>query len=134
MLKCYFQTGMGAGLVGAALWFGVLGAGAAFAADSAPHVDVTQPHEQMYPESAQAGGEQGTVLVQVYVHPNGRVAKYNLAQSSGFGDLDQAALESVLNWRFIPAMRDGDPVSDWAVVKVVYQLPQATAQPSSPPG
>jgi len=106
----------------------------ASAANSAPHVDVTQPHQQVYPESAQAGGEQGTVLVQVYVHPNGKVAKYNIAQSSGFGDLDQAALQSVLNWRFVPAMRNGDPVSDWAVVKIVYQLPQTTAQNSSPPG
>src|SRR5579862_5478598 len=135
MLKCYFQAGLGTGLVGAAaIWFGVLGTGAASAADSPPHVDVTQPHEQVYPETAQAGGEQGTVLVQVYVHPNGKIAKYNVAQSSGFGDLDAAALQSVLNWRFVPAMRGGDPVSDWAVVKVVYQLPQTTAQNSSPPG
>lgn len=134
MARSYRQIGVVAALCGAAASFAVIGAGAALAADSAPHVDLTQPHTQLYPQSAQVSGEQGTVLVQVYVSPNGRVAKYSVSQSSGFGDLDNAALESVLNWRFVPAMRDGDPVSDWAVVKVVYQLPQAPAQPASPPG
>ena len=131
MAKSFIQTG--AVLVGVAAWFAA-GAGTAVAADTGPHVDLTQPHTQLYPESAQASGEQGTVLVQVYVRPDGKVGKYSVAQSSGFGDLDTAALESVLNWRFVPAMQDGDPVSDWTVVKVVYQLPQTPAQASSPPG
>jgi protein TonB len=121
-------------LFGAAASFAVSATGTALAADTPPHVDVTQPHAQVYPESAQANGEEGTVLVNVYVHPNGKVGKYNLAQSSGFGDLDNAALESVLNWRFVPATRDGDQVSDWTTVKIVYQLPRVPAQPSSPPG
>ena len=107
---------------------------AAVAADMPPHVDLTQPHAQLYPESAQASGEEGTVLVNVYVRPNGKVGKYNVAQSSGFNDLDNAALESILNWRFVPAVRDGDTVSDWAIVKIVYQLPRAPVQPTSPPG
>ena len=46
--------------------------------------------------------------------------------------LDNAAVESVLNWRFIPAMRNGDTVSDWAAVKIVYQLPRLPAQPPAP--
>lgn len=127
MVTSYRQTSVVAALSGAAASFALIGASAAFAADTAPRVDITQPHEQVYPVSAQSSGEQGTVLVQVYVAPNGRVAKYSVAQSSGFGDLDNAALESVLNWRFVPAMRGGDPVSDWTVVKVVYQLPEAPA-------
>ena len=119
---------------GAIASFGIAGVGIAFAAGTPPHVDVTQPHPQLYPESAQASGEEGTVLVDVYVRENGKVGKYNIAQSSGFGDLDNAALQSVLNWRFVPATRDGDTVPDWAVVKVVYQLPHTPVQPSSPPG
>jgi TonB family protein len=109
-------------------------AAAVSAMDAPPRVDATQPHTQLYPESAQASGEQGTVLVDVYVRPNGQIGKYALAQSSGYGDLDNAALQSVLNWRFIPARRNGDTVPDWTIVKIVYQLPPAPAQPSSPPG
>jgi protein TonB len=133
MLNGFLQTGIRAALAGAAASFALSGAGAAVAADTAPHVDLRQPHDQIYPVSAQSSGEQGTVLVQVYVRPDGKVGKYNLAQSSGFGDLDNAALESVLNWRFVPATRNGDPVSDWTIVKVVYQLPPGTAQAKSPP-
>lgn len=133
-MKGFVRTGVGLVLAAAAASFATIGAGVAFAADTAPHVDMMQPHAQLYPVSAQAGGEQGTVLVQVYVRPDGKVGKYTVAQSSGFGDLDNAALESVLNWRFVPAMRDGDPISDWTIVKLVYQLPQMPAQISSPPG
>jgi protein TonB len=74
-----------------------------------------------------AGGEQGMVLVDLYVRPNGRIEKYKVAQSSGFGDLDDAAVEGLLNWHFVPAVRDGDPVSDWTTVRIVFQLPQPPA-------
>jgi TonB family protein len=96
-----------------------------FATNSPPQVDLTQPHEQLYPKAAQSNGESGTVTVGAYVDANGKVTKYNIAQSSGFADLDQAALQSVLNWRFVPAKQGGNPVSDWTTVKIVYQLPQA---------
>ncbi|HEY3777943.1 MAG TPA: energy transducer TonB [Rhizomicrobium sp.] len=100
----------------------------ALAEQTPAHVDLSQPHLQPpYPDSALAAGEQGTTLVDVYVRPNGRISKFRVARSSGFGDLDNAAVESVLNWRFIPAIQDGDPVSDWTTVKVVFQLPQPAA-------
>ncbi|MGH6889484.1 MAG: energy transducer TonB [Rhizomicrobium sp.] len=103
--------------------------------ESPPHVDLSRPHPQPpYPDSALAGREQGTVLVDLYVWPDGRVAKYRVAQSSGFGDLDDAAVEGLLNWHFIPAVRDGDSVSDWTAVKIVFQLPQPPlAPPHQPP-
>lgn len=136
MVKLFVRKSVGTALASAAAVIGLTGAGAAFAANSAPHVDLTQPHVQEYPDSAQVNGEQGSVLVSVYVRPNGRASKIRVAQSSGFADLDNAAVESVLNWRFVPAMQDGDPVSDWAAVRVVYQLPQAPPQPPAapPPG
>lgn len=103
----------------------------ALAEEMPAHIDLSQPHPQPpYPDSARAGGEQGSVLVDLYVRPNGRIAKYRVAQSSGFGDLDDAAVEGVLNWRFVPAVHDGDPVSDWTTVRIVFELPQAArAQP-----
>lgn len=103
--------------------------------ESPPHVDMSQPHPQPpYPDSALAGGEQGTVLVDLYVRPNGTIEKYKVARSSGFGDLDDAAVEGVLNWHFVPAVQNGDPVSDWTTVKIVFELPQPpAAQPASAP-
>jgi len=69
-------------------------------------------------------------LVNVYVRPSGRASKVRVAQSSGFADLDNAAVEGVLNWRFVPAIHDGDAVSDWTTVRIVFEMPQIV--PPSP--
>jgi protein TonB len=110
-----------------------LGSGVALAADTPARVDPAQDQSELvYPDSARAAGEQGTVLVDVLVRPSGHASKFRVAQSSGYGDLDSAAVESVLNWRFVPAMRDGDTVTDWTTVKIVFQLPQTAAGTSAP--
>ncbi|HWE06960.1 MAG TPA: energy transducer TonB [Rhizomicrobium sp.] len=109
----------------------VLCVSSASASESPPSVDISRPHPQPpYPDSAQLNGEQGTVMVDVFVHPNGRAAKFKVSRSSGFTDLDNAAVEGVLNWRYLPAIRDGETVSDWTTVKIVFQLPPA-ATPSN---
>jgi protein TonB len=82
-----------------------------------------------YPDSAQQNGEQGTIAIDVLVRASGRPSRVRVVQSSGFPDLDDAALEGVLNWRFVPATRGGDAVKDWTTVKVVYQLPTLVAPP-----
>ena len=101
------------------------------AADAPPRVDASYTNRQPpYPESAQVNGEQGTILVNVLVRPSGRPVKAWVSSSSGFPDLDTAAVQGVLNWHFVPATRDGDTVSDWATVKIVYQLPQMVPAPA----
>jgi TonB family protein len=108
----------------------MISAGSTAASNMSAHVDSSFPNAQPpYPDSARAGGEQGTVLVAVYVRPTGRVGKYRVVQSSGFADLDDAAVERVLGWRFVPATRDGDAVSDWTTVRIVFQLPPAEVTP-----
>jgi protein TonB len=109
---------------------GFAASSAAAALNSPPRIDPSYPHQQPpYPDSAQANGEQGTITLDVYVRTNGKPARIKVAQSSGFEDLDNAAIEGVVNWRFVPALRDGDQVADWATVKIVYQPP--TMAPAS---
>jgi periplasmic protein TonB len=115
-------------VLGGAASIGV--AAAALAADTLPRVDTTQPRPQEYPDSAQLNGEEGAVLVGVYVRSNGRPSKIRVERSSGYSDLDNAAVESVLNWRFVPATREGDAVADWTTVRILYQLPRLPAQAS----
>jgi TonB family protein len=99
-------------------------------------VDMARPHLQpAYPDGAQVNGEQGTVVMDVYVNSDGRPTKARITRSTGFDDLDNAAMESVLNWRFVPAERAGDTVSDWTRVQIEFQLPQAPVMtPASMPG
>jgi TonB family protein len=100
-------------------------------ADSPAKVDHSYANPPaIYPDSAQLAGEQGDVLVDVRVTASGRLSGVRINQSSGFADLDNAAVETVLNWRFVPAIEDGDTVTSWTTVKIHYALPQ-TAPPAT---
>jgi protein TonB len=95
-----------------------------FAADAtaSPRVDQSRPTPVIYPTDAQKSGEQGNVVVNVYVNSGGMPSNVKIAQSSGYADLDNAALETVLNWHYLPGVRGGDTVSNWTQVNVVYKL------------
>jgi TonB family protein len=64
-----------------------------------------------YPPSAAERAESGSTLVSFIVGTDGRVSMPVTMRSSGFGDLDQAALACVASWRYLPATRDGKPLA-----------------------
>ncbi|WP_158253655.1 energy transducer TonB [Chromobacterium alticapitis] len=64
-----------------------------------------------YPERSRQLGEEGVVWLNVRVDANGRALSVELARSSGFRRLDQAALDTVSRWRFEPARRGGAAVA-----------------------
>lgn len=97
-------------------------------ADDAP---VTLPHLNAdylnnpapdYPPASRELGEQGRVLLRAMINTDGTVAQVVLRKSSGFDRLDQAALDTVKNWRFVPAQRGEQKVSAWVVVPVAFSL------------
>ncbi len=49
----------------------------------------------IYPQEAQETGEQGRLLILFSIGKNGKVLKISLLRSSGFGDLDDAAMEAI---------------------------------------
>jgi protein TonB len=101
-----------------------LGGSSAFA-DSPPKIDRSFPTPQpAYPDEAQLNGEQGDVLVGVSVSSSGKPRRLRIDRSSGFSDLDNAAAEAVAQWRFIPAIENGDTTSAWTTVKIHFELPQ----------
>jgi protein TonB len=68
-------------------------------------------------------GNQGTIEVEVYVLPNGRVADARVAKSTGFAELDLAAIaEAKRNWRLLPATRNGEPIAQWHRLRVTFKL------------
>ena len=117
---------MHAGAGGAIALLLILGSTTACFADSPAHVDRSAPTPApVYPDGAQVAGEQGDVLLDVYVTSGGHARKFRVNQSSGYPDLDNAAAEAVANWQFIPAVKGGDTVSSWTTVKIHFELPQA---------
>ena len=68
-------------------------------------------------------GNQGTIDIEVYVQPNGRVADARVVKSTGFEELDLAALaEAKRSWRLLPATRDGVPIAQWHRLRVTFKL------------
>jgi protein TonB len=64
----------------------------------------------VYPVEAALAGQHGAVIVIVHISPAGRTAGVDVVRSSGYVELDQSAIEAVMRWRFLPAVRDGQPV------------------------
>lgn len=75
-----------------------------------------------YPMAARASGVQGTTRVRLFVSVAGTVTAAVVMQSSGSRLLDDAAVASLLRWRFQPALRNGEPVAAEVVVPVVFSL------------
>jgi periplasmic protein TonB len=63
-----------------------------------------------YPPDALARRLEGVVLLQVAVDSSGGVAEVKLVRGSGVRSLDEAALEAVRQWRFLPARDPNSPV------------------------
>ena len=53
-----------------------------------------------YPLLARRRKQEGTVLLEVLIAPDGRASGVTLKKSSGFPALDRAALEAVPGWEF----------------------------------
>jgi protein TonB len=76
----------------------------------------------VYPESARRRGQQGRVILQVNVSPEGQPVTVSVEESSGVPSLDAAARTAVQRWRFVPATRAGAPVAATAEVPILFRL------------
>lgn len=75
-----------------------------------------------YPAISRRLGEEGKVVLRVQVEPAGHPSQVELKSSSGSPRLDQAALDAVRRWKFIPARRGDEAVAAWVLVPVVFNL------------
>ncbi len=64
-----------------------------------------------YPEASRRARETGRVVIHALVDETGAVRDVSVSSSSGFPDLDAAAVDAVRSWRFLPATADGIPVA-----------------------
>jgi protein TonB len=95
-------------------------------ADSAPlglsNTHTTPP----YPAEARTLSHQGTVLLQMIVSAQGDVTAANVVQSSGFPELDQAAVSWVIgHWKYKPALQSGVAMAGQTEAAVRFDLKQA---------
>lgn len=76
----------------------------------------------LYPQEARKRGYQGEVVLRVEVLSNGRVGQVEVKKSSGYKLLDQSALTTVKQWRFIPAKKGDNTIPLWVNIPIKFQL------------
>lgn len=87
-------------------------------ADYAPNNDVFRP-----PAISARLGEHGTVLLRVTVGADGQATQVEVARSSGYPRLDNAAVQGARRLKFRPATRGG------VAIEASYQLPVKYTEP-----
>jgi periplasmic protein TonB len=75
-----------------------------------------------YPVLSRRMGEEGRVVLRVFVNEQGQPTQVQLRTSSGHTRLDDAALTTVRQWKFVPARRGDTPVGAWVLVPISFTL------------
>jgi len=83
--------------------------------------DAARNRPPVYPQQAAMLHQQGTVTVVIHVSPQGTTEGIDILQGSGHILLDRAVLDAVRNWRFLPAVKDGQPVPFDMPMRFVFQ-------------
>lgn len=91
---------------------------------TAPRFNAAYLHNPtpVYPAAARRTGYQGTVVIRARIQIDGSADRVEIKKSSGHGVLDQAALEAVRKWRFIPARRGNEAVVEWVDIPWQFKL------------
>lgn len=75
-----------------------------------------------YPRGARKRGEEGEVIVKLEIDIAGVVKSAVVIGSSGFAELDVAALNAALGAKFKPALAEGAPIPSMLDLKFVFKL------------
>ena len=75
-----------------------------------------------YPMLSRRMNEEGRAVLRVFVDERGFPAEVQMRTSSGHPRLDEAALTTVRQWKFVPARRGDVPVGAWVLVPISFTL------------
>jgi protein TonB len=96
----------------------------------APRYDAAYLHNAppQYPPLARRLRLQGKTTIRVLVNADGRPQRVKLEHSSGVQILDQAALEAVQHWTFVPARQGNRPIAAEVDVPLHFRLEGTAAE------
>ncbi len=75
-----------------------------------------------YPALSIRRGEEGQVLLRVMVDENGFAKNVEIIKSSSYNLLDLTALQTIKNWRFVPAKKFGQNITSSVLVPINFKL------------
>jgi protein TonB len=96
----------------------------AYSAQTAPKFDADYLDNPAptYPSLSRRAGEEGKVVLRVFVEASGVPSKIDINTSSGFDRLDKTAVSTVARWKFIPARQGADAIGAWVLVPIIFDL------------
>jgi protein TonB len=74
----------------------------------------------VYPEAAKAAGVQGIVIIETRIATDGTVNEAKVLRS--VPELDRAAIDAVMQWKYTPTLLNGQPVEVIMTVTVTFTL------------
>jgi protein TonB len=77
-----------------------------------------------YPTISRRLKEEGIVILELLILPDGKVGEVRVKKSSGFERLDKTAMKAVKRWRYLPAKRGDEPISYWYLQPLEFSLNQ----------
>ena len=84
--------------------------------------DYLQNPKPAYPSISRRMNEQGKTTVRVLIGADGQPQRAEIGKSSGFSRLDDAALATVMRWRYVPGKRGGVAEAMWFNVPINWVL------------
>ena len=87
---------------------------------SASTLNRTKTVNPVYPEAARKRGLEGWVELAFTVQPNGTVDDVEVRNASPAEVFDEAAVRAIRQWRFEPIQRNGEKVSQRAMVRLKF--------------
>ncbi len=85
-----------------------------------PPVAIDNP-QPTYPEAARKRREIGTIVLKVLVSETGRVVRVVVDDGLAGSHIEAAAIETVLHWKYEPAMENGHPIRAWATEEFTFK-------------
>jgi periplasmic protein TonB len=109
-------------LIGVMLGLVLCGMAGAAAAGEVPASFDPKTCKAEYPKASLMNEEQGTVSMSFLVAADGSVVESKLEKTSGYKNLDKAALKAIGACKFKPGTKDGAPAQTWTKVDYAWKL------------
>lgn len=82
--------------------------------------------QPVYPQLAIDNRHEGTTVLLIFVDASGAIKEIKVESTSGYHELDQAAVEAAYQWEFNPAVRNGKNVEGVVRIPINFNLNQLT--------
>jgi protein TonB len=89
--------------------------------ESDTRVEITSKPQPSYTKEARRLGLQGFVALKVLLSGNGSVGRVRVVKGLRAG-LTESAIRAACKMKFKPALKDGEPVSQWVIAEYLFRL------------